>query len=35
MNMRAISLVCGAATLAVAVSTSSAQVVIRGTETSN
>jgi hypothetical protein len=34
MNMRAISLVCGAATLAVAASTS-AQVVIRGTETSN
>jgi hypothetical protein len=34
MNMRAIHLVCGAATLAVAVSTS-AQVVIHGTETSN
>src|ERR1700680_4861476 len=33
MNMRAISLVCGAAVLAVAVSTS-AQVVIRGTDSS-
>jgi hypothetical protein len=34
MNMPAISLICGAATLAVALS-ASAQVVIRGTETSN
>jgi hypothetical protein len=34
MNIRTISLVCGAATLAVAASTS-AQVVVRGTETSN